>query len=331
MALIMLVIHGINIKLTGIMKKIYSALAVIASILLFASCSKEADAPEISDERVAMKFGVTLSEDPLTRTVVSSFDENGPVGVKWVEGDKVTVFAENHSKGDNFKLDEIKSPATYGIFSGETYRTTGAYYGVYPAQDNARLSYDKDGEPLLSFIVPSSQTALRGSFDPNAAVMIGVAETWDSANGLDLKNVCACFRITLDKGCESVVVQAQPDAGGESVWLAGTVTAKVAEGTRQVVKYGSNCSKEIVLSGSGMSEGGSFLIPFLPSSKCPKIIVTANYYPGVEGKANQVQKSYVPNKTESPNGTFSFSAGNVYELGAFGYTEPKTTDPESQP
>lgn len=309
------------------MKKCFYTIILATSLLSLVSCSKEAS--EISNnksEKVHMTFGVSLSEDSekATRAMVSGLDYSNPdkpgQSVIWEKDDKITIFAENYPNGDEFKFNNYSSPRNKATFDGMSYADAGKYYGLYPAQSNAKLSYDAEGKGIISLNIPNKQTAVKGSFDPKAGIQIGVAESWEDNEVLGLCNVCAYFSVTLDPGCESVVVTAQANAGNPEWYLAGNVTAKPSSASTAIVSLdNSNCQSSITLSGGNLADGGTFLIPFIPSTKCPKIHLVINYYPNSD-KGQQITKDFVPT-TKSGLSTYQFNAASIYDLGTHKYTK----------
>lgn len=302
------------------MKKVYYLFVIVAGISFLTSCNKEKiDSPN-SNEKVPMTFGITMSNesDLSTRATVVDLNFNyASQNIFWEEGDQVTIFAENHTYGDTFTFTgEYGTPKNTGVFSGMTYETNG-YYGLYPAQRSAKLSYDSNGKGRLSFNIPSQQTARKNSFDPTAAIQIGKAESWGN-NTLSLLNVCAYFSITVGPGCETVSVEAKSDAGQSEWYLAGNVTAEVSSASTAIKELDeANCQRKIVLSGDALKDGGTFLIPFIPSTRCPKIVVKTTFYPNTNS-FNQPDKTFIPkNDANDESGKYQFAAGYIYELGTF--------------
>jgi len=297
------------------MKKIYYIFAIIASVSIFTSCSKDEENSVNNDGKVEMTFGVTLPNEVgnTTRAVVNDLSGDNP-GIYWENGDEISVFTEKSSKGDTFRFDTNgwASRHNTGTFSGRSYANAGYYYGLYPAQSTASLV---DGK--LAFNIPDKQTAVLNTFDPKAGIQIGKAQSWDSSSNvtLGLKNVCAYFAVTVGEGCESVIVTAQSNADMDPWYLAGDVKSdisKITSGGVSITEF-VNCQSSITLSGGVIKQGGTFLIPFIPSSQCPKIFVKTTFYANSDN-FNQPDASFVP-KTE--DGKFQFQAGRIYDLGEY--------------
>lgn len=320
----MLVPSGLVVQIKkNKMKKIYSIFAIVTGLSLLASCNKDSmDSPN-SDKKVPMTFGLTLSNesDFSTRAAVDRLDLTR-VGqdIYWEGGDQVTIFAENHTYGDTFTFTgDYGYLHNTGSFSGMTYETQG-YYGLYPAQSSAKLSYD-NGKGRLSFNIPNKQTAKKDSFDPKAAIMTGKADSWGD-NTLALNHVCAYFSIKVGPGCNTIRVEAVANANQPAWYLAGNVIAEVSSGSTAIKDFeNSKCQSFIVLSGSALYDGGTFLIPFIPSTKCPKIIVTPTFYAQTNSQ-NQPQKSFVPKNQDGSDAKYQFVAGYIYELGSYESSMP---------
>lgn len=298
------------------MKKHYVTLAIFASIISFSACTNIVlDEESCKDKKTKMTFGVSLEENEVSsRAIVNGLSGSNP-SIIWQDKDEISVFTSRKTIGDTFGFDKYVEHENNGYFSGESYANAGYYWGLYPAQSSARLANGK-----LTFTIPNQQTATALTFDPKAGIQIGKAQSWDGESNptLSLKHACAYFCIEVGEGCESVIVKAQSETGEEVKYLAGTVSANaeadISEGGVKITEY-VNCQSQITLSGGTIKNSGKFLIAFIPSTKCPKIFVKTTFYPNTD-RFNQPAKLFSPNTTDE-NGTFSFIAGRIYNLGKY--------------
>ena len=281
------------------------ALALAAGVCLFASCSSEADdIVENIDNNVKVKkvLGVGTPTS-VSRSSIANLDLSGHTtqDVHWAEGDKLSVFAEGHEKGDEFTWASWPSSSLHNQanFEGYTYEGVSAYYILYPAQDNARLLSTPEG-PRLKFNIPRVQHAVDGSFDPAAGIQAIKASSIDTPT--NLLNACSYFYITLEPGYSKVEIEV-PD---NTTWhLAGTVTADVHTGGVTIKGFEPDCSNSIDLVGT--EAGGTYFIAFIPTSGFKnKLQLTLHKEAGVE--------SY---EFEKATDGLTFSVATYYDLGSY--------------
>jgi len=158
------------------MKKIINILAVAAILLV--SCAKETQPqsqPEPQPEptpvgpKVAMTFGASVSD--CVKTVLTD-------GTKtyWKGEESISIFDGTSNKEFTTTLTEASPSAT---FKGSAAQTE-TYYALYPYNDKAQLQEItvEEGDPKVEIIkkvitttIPSSQTAVANSYDPDAALL----------------------------------------------------------------------------------------------------------------------------------------------------------------
>lgn len=115
-----------------------------------------------------------------------------------------------------------------------------------------RTSDDK----FENVVIPAYQTAVAGSADPKAMVMIGLST---DKTTIDFKNVCSYIKVTPEFDCRAILITSK---GTEN--LAGTVTVDYNGGapTATVSRDGS---KEILLTGT-IAKDNDYYIAVLPGA-----------------------------------------------------------------
>lgn len=214
-----LLIHSKS--LTAMKKYIYTILAVAAT---FSSCSKGLDNNNVNnDSKAITTIGATVES---TRAVVSSSDNTK---VNWENGDQLGVFGTNGSSvAKTLAYNLITgSGSTLGTFRNNSSDITAISAIMYPYQEYATWSDSK-----LTCEVPPVQTAVKGSFDKNAAVMYSIGNTTD----VELDYAVRFLKLTIgaeDTGIHSITFSSPSTA------LSGRVevtTSGVAAVTNQSLK-----------------------------------------------------------------------------------------------
>lgn len=177
------------------MKKIALYAGSILVTLAMASCQK-AETPVLGvedpaqDETVVKEFGETVF------TLSAGIDQTKTAldGVKvlWEVGDQIVV------NGVTSK------PLTQGGASADFEFDAvidAPFNAVYPASAYVAGSYEA-GETLVN--LPKTQAYVEGSFDPAAALMVGVGE----ANGVSFSHAVAYLKLNFNKAVKSVRVMA---------------------------------------------------------------------------------------------------------------------------
>lgn len=285
------------------MKFFKTTFVIVACAALFSSCSNEAEEVIGNDVKVDMTFGISAS-NPSTRAYLPNFPTSKDI--YWEETDKVSVFASGHENemGDVFSFGSYQTEHNDATFTGKSYANANNYYILYPAQQAARLT-----DEGVEFNIPSEQTATKNTFDPKACIQIGKGKL--QGDGLiSLKNVCAFFYITVTSGCSYVEVKALTDD-----WhLAGTCIAGIEDtgSGGVIIKHFGNCTNTITLKNIP-SDGGTFFIPFIPTSNSgSEIEVTAGYGQSEGGPVTLQIQSNV-----------NFVAAHCYNIGTI---SPKSTN-----
>ena len=199
------------------MKKIHYILSGLAAVAMAASCTlNKLEEPVARDRggKTEVSFTAYAPGAEGTKTMVS---EAGP-DILWQNEDRILIFFDQEMHEFITYLD---NPAPKAVFKGSVSGFSGSieeqgagsrsFWAVYPF-DWQRTS--RDGESV-TVSVPSRQTAVAGSYDPRALVM--VAQSYDLQLGF--YNVCGGLKFKLAKeGIQQVEFKANGDLP-----LAGSV------------------------------------------------------------------------------------------------------------
>ena len=115
-----------------------------------------------------------------------------------------------------------------------------------------RTSDDK----FENVVIPAYQTAVAGSADPKAMVMIGLST---DKTTIDFKNVCSYIKVTPKFDCRAILITSK---GTEN--LAGTVTVDY-NGGAPIATVSRDGSKEILLTGT-IAKDNDYYIAVLPGA-----------------------------------------------------------------
>ena len=222
----------------------------IAMLMSMASCSSSDDeVAEIKEESklVPMTFTATQESNAGTRTALSTGNS-----VIWQTSDKISVF-----DGQGNQEFTLTGDVADGKFSGTASSTATSFTAVYPYTEGAQL--ESDGI-VNGITLPAVQTAIAGSFDPKAALMMAVSTT-DKKYNLDFKNAVSLVKVTTDFACKSIVLGAKED-------IAGTGKLKYNDGAPSIT-FESNQSKTVTLkpaSEDGVIAAGTYYIAICPQT-----------------------------------------------------------------
>ena len=156
------------------MKKYIFAVFAVAAVL--SSCSKSLEPNGDINSGAKAITTIGASTEISTRAVVSSSDDTK---VNWETGDQLGVLGANGSSEARNLAYELTAGtgSTIGTFQNNSSDITTIYAIMYPYQESANW----DGtNSKLTCEIPSVQTAVKGSFDKNAAVMYSIGNTTDA-------------------------------------------------------------------------------------------------------------------------------------------------------
>lgn len=211
---------------------ILSAMAMVAA----ASCTKE-----IVD--VDKETAPDVELFPMTFTASSQQTKAEMVDaqtIHWQSGDQINVFDANGTVYDPFTTSGEGASVTFEGMAGKA----EGYYALYPYQSSATMT---DGTIIATF--PSEQTAVAGSFDPEA--FISVAQS-DAEGNFSFKNVAALVKFTMPVGENAT--SATLTANADKELLCGPVKITFDENGNPSAPSAGKMTNAVTLKGN--LEGG---------------------------------------------------------------------------
>lgn len=232
------------------MKTIRRTIMALAVLVGLAGCAKEnADSTEKNPTGNTLVTLTANQENAETKAEISS--ENSKV-INWTKDDAITVI-DGDGKNVEFTLAEGEGSSS-GKFKGEVSQTADSYIALYPYQKDVTAS---EGA-LKGVVLKSEQTAVAGSFDPEAALMMAVTET--GSTDLSFKNIVGLVKVTPTVACARItLVSNNPKAK-----LAGTADIIMTDGKpTATVTEGASSSVSIV---GDIEAGSTYYIAIFPET-----------------------------------------------------------------
>ena len=176
----------------GVIMKKFNVFACFLFSAFFLSCETlESDIPvggETSVTKVPMTFSASISlNEELSATSalkveVGSVDlENKKLTFSWKKGDKIAVYDDKSSTPNEFTADADGATTS---FSGSVSEGATKFIAIYPYSAAVSVNV-ATGACEIDF--PQEQTAVAGSFDPEALVSVGSAEITDEASNPSIR------------------------------------------------------------------------------------------------------------------------------------------------
>lgn len=235
----------------------------------------------------------------------------------WDAGDNIWV-GQAGSTPHQFSLTD-GSGTTQGEFEGIVAQGT-PITAIYPYQEGIALS---ENGKVTKLKLPATQRATPGSCDPRAALMIAATQNEASSEGdyqalaLSFKNICSYIEITPTEQLSQLSITAH-DAGGNSQYLAGTLTANYNSGEPTwEITGGSNT---ITLDGP-LEEGTTYYIAVLPGTKATGFSITC--CKGSQSMVRHYNGSATFNRSKYHNCS-AFTTGGTYSTAD--YVDMELTD-----
>lgn len=289
-----------NLKVTGIMKKLFYSLAVLAAVT---ACNKEIEqqpAPVVGE---GVDFIATF-EDADTRVYLGE-----DYFYRWEAGDPVSVFTgSNHDQYKAAAGDVVETTLEYVSTTATLGSTLSENYAVYPY--NAANTIENG---VVSTTLPAEQT-----YNPAVPTGINNAIMVSKASGTEFvfKNSCALVKVNLKiaedfvglHSVKSIRVSSKkhPLSGAATINVAGgDYTAKVAAESKDYAVRLVDCE------GAGMLQAESVLTFF--------VAIPAGTY-----EANDLTVSVLTSTTSIPFSQ-SFTLKNSHTVNRSQYLEVTAT------
>ena len=272
------------------MKKYMLPLMSIAMLMAMTSCSSSDEVVAENNTEgklVQMTFTATQESNVDTRSALATGNS-----VIWNSSDNNHVFTLDGDGG-----------STSGSFTGtaESTPSAGHYYAVYPYNSSSTLDYDSNNDKyyVSRITLPSTQTAIKDSFDPKAALMI--AKSLDKTH-LNFQNVVSLVKVTTDFPCKRIVLHATYYIAGQ-----GRLYFSYPSEEQPKLEFNSLQSTSIVLipeEGKDEIEDGTYYIAVNPGTS------TAGWSISFTSTDYNVY-------TRVANGGVQFNRGKIRGIGTF--------------
>lgn len=185
------------------MKK--SIIPFAAALLLPFACTRLEESSVTPKGVDGMHLVISANSSPVSKTTL-----NADNSVSFQESDALSIFSqieENSYSNNKFTLSRLYDNGS-ADFEGSVTSADGPLPVMYPYREEAHI--DKYGVThKLYFSVPAEQKAVPGTFDPAAAISLGMAEVDKTGEGgkasVALSNACALIKFTVPLGNYSKV------------------------------------------------------------------------------------------------------------------------------
>lgn len=157
-------------------------------ILILAACVMTACSQNV--EEALLKLTITVRQDNADSRTVLGEDNS----VSFVSGDHIAVFDGAAVKRD-FTTSAVYDDGS-ADFTGSISEPADSYIAVYPDHDGCYFYGN-----YVHIVIPETQTAVAGSFDPAANISVGsTTSITGDTHSLNLKNVCALLKFSVPEG-----------------------------------------------------------------------------------------------------------------------------------
>ena len=293
------------------MKTITKATMTLAALFGLVGCTKEnLSSPE---KTLSGNTIVTLTadhENTGTKAAISS--ENSKL-INWTKDDAITVI-DGEGKNVKFTLTDGAGTTT-GKFKSEEASQATSYTALYPYQKDVTFHKAFNITTLKGVVLKSEQKAVSGSFDPEAALMMGA--TGDGSTNLSFKNIVGFVKLTPTVSCKKITL-----TGTSSAALAGTADITVNKEGLPVASVKDKASSSVSISGD-IEVGKTYYIAIFPAEmESFSLTFTAAEGQGSYKSSNKpltIKRNRVTNLGEVEGGeypyiTFSATASQKFKI-----------------
>lgn len=243
-------------ELIPIMKTFRIFLCAAMAAAISSACTKEdvKAVPEepAADSRVEMTFTASLEGGADTKTQLGA-EADGKMPVLWQATDKLGVW-------DGTSLNEFSIPSSVTDFTGSVDFTGTAedgqdmYYAVYPYSAEYEFVMGTSNMEVTGAVIPTEQKAVKGSYDPSAAVSVAYSAEKEFA----MRNVTTLVKIAISSSdIKSVTVTAS-----DGQYLAGKSKLVIKE--YPAVYAQSDRTDYVTLTSETAMEPGDYYIAMIP-------------------------------------------------------------------
>lgn len=285
--------------------------AVVCMVVAVACCTSiEEPAVEASSDKVEFaSIPVTFSaykSDDTGEPTKAVLDSKNATQINWHGDDRLSVF-DAASANCSFSLTEgAGTPG--GKFEGNVTKSSSSYMALHPYAEEAGLV---GGGKIGNVLFPSTQTAVAGTFDPVAAVMVARSED----GSLPFKNAAGYVKFTIADdypfpSYSSVSISSR----NESVAIAGRAAVALDNsGNVTVIPVENETTHRIKLNGP-FKGGNTYYIALMPCTMDKGFTLTF--------KTDDTFEYY-----RSTEKSFTVEPGKVMNLGVMGMEKYDDTTP----
>lgn len=194
---------------------------------------------------------------------------NNGTKVFWTDGDKIGMYSDDSTPTAVYKavLSEPSAEADFGRTTNNyPAKVNGRYYAVYPSSSIAKWNFQTEGEVLpdafCSVNVPKQQTAVKNSWDRDAAILVASSDT----NQFAFKHAVSYLRFEVtDQTGDFVTVRLT--SNNKETLSDSQAEVKFSETGEVVLTASSSAADYITLrnsEGDVPFENGAYYIALLP-------------------------------------------------------------------
>ena len=239
------------------MKRIFKAAALAAILTAFTSCAeKEINAPQPAQEGNAGLVKVTFNAE------AASFEEtklvlgDDKLSLNWKEGEKIAVYDGSALREFSTEKAGATSPVT-----GEVSSSATEFYALYPY--NSAASFTAEGGIVsVNAYVPGTQAAVTGNI-PDEKLILAAYST--SKTALPFQSMLSAAKVTVDASKLEGHSISSITLTSENYPLSGDVKISY-DGSDIEAAAGSESSRSVTLSGSGVLADGDYYFLVLPNA-----------------------------------------------------------------
>ena len=286
------------------MKRYFLPLFAVMTIASVASCSKQIETPDNSEQTdlTKMTFSATMGEGVELKTTYAGRN------VFWEATDEITVFSVGESvTKTSFGEPELLENGAFARFSGLADATASTYYAVYPHSEGNTYA---DGTFSVTF--PSTHTAVANGFPSGSNVSVAVSQKDADATEqtVQFKNAGALLAFSF-KELETALNTASvtfkvKKSDTEYYGISGSTTITLDENNLPVAAEGNE--QEVVVNApvGGFNTGVNYFIPVIPvgSFTGMEVIFTdlnGDEYVKKNDTDSELLRSYMFNVGQLPN------------------------------
>ncbi len=236
-----------------IMKAITKATMALAALLGLAGCAKEnLCSPE---KTLSGNTTVTLTAGQETTGTKAAISSENTKLINWTRDDAITVI-DGEKNNVKFTLADGAGTTT-GTFESEKASQATSYTALYPYQKDVTFDGSFNNTILKGVVLKSEQEAVSGSFDPEAALMMGT--TGDGSTNLSFKNIVGFVKLTPTVSCKKITL-----TGTSSAALAGTADIAMNKEGLPEATVKDKASSSVSISGD-IEAGKTYYIAIFPA------------------------------------------------------------------